>query len=82
MAEHIQSAKPFNIRLPAWAIEYIDRRSEERGTTKTQVVVEALSRLRANDVQSLMRLGYQEMRGDNRRMAEEGMAASTESLTR
>lgn len=80
MAEHIQTAKPFNIRLPAWAIEYIDRRSEERGTTKTQVVVEALSYLRAKDVHSLMRVGYQEMRETNRHMAEEGTAASTERL--
>lgn len=78
MAGSVGTAKPFNIRLPFWAIDYIDRRAEERGTTKTDVVVEALSRLRADDVQALMRVGYEEMREINRRMAEEGMAASTE----
>jgi len=80
MADQTLVAKPFNIRLPAWAVDYINRRSTERGTTKTQVVVEALSCLRANDVQGLMRLGYEEMREINSRMAEEGIAASTECI--
>jgi hypothetical protein len=82
MVDHIQATKPFNIRLPAWAVEYIDRRSQELRTTKTQVVVEALARLRASDVEGLMRVGYQEMRDADRRMAEEGLAASSEGLWR
>jgi hypothetical protein len=78
MAEHVQAAKPFNIRLPIWAVEYIDRRAEELDTTKTQVVVDALSRLRANDLQTLMRSGYEEMRESNRRLAEAGRGAAAE----
>jgi len=77
MGEQPQGSKPFNVRLPVWAVEYIDRRSEELGTTKTQVVVEALSRLRALDLQDLMRAGYEEMRETNRRMAEEAVRAAT-----
>jgi hypothetical protein len=76
----LQVAKPFNIRLPAWAVEYIDHRSEEQGTTKTQVVVEALSRLKAADLNELMRAGYEEMRETNKRMAEEAMRAAVGGL--
>ena len=76
MAEHVQSTKPFNIRLPAWAIEFIDRRSEEQDSTKTQVVLEALSRLRAEDLEELMRAGYEEMREIDRRLAEDAAEAA------
>jgi hypothetical protein len=80
MSQHFPSTKPFNIRLPNWAVEFIELRSVERGTTKTQVVLEALLCLRSSDLRTLMRLGYEEMREINRGMAEEGMAASTEGL--
>lgn len=74
------STKPFNVRLPLWAIEYINRRSAEHGITKTQVVVDAISTLRAEEMQTLMREGYEEMREMNRRVAEETMAASMEGM--
>ena len=80
MIGHGQSTKPFNIRLPAWAIEYIDQRSADRGITKTQVVVEALSRLRAEDRSALMRQGYAEMREVNRSLAEEAVDGSGEDV--
>jgi len=76
VAGNVQTAKPFNIRLPAWAVEYIDERAEDRGTTKTEVVVEALRSLRAQEIEGLMREGYEEMREIDRRLAEESMAAS------
>lgn len=72
--------KPFNVRLPRWAIDYIDRSSLERGVTKTQVVVEALSGLRAQETQNLMREGYEAMRLANLQMAEDTLAASSESV--
>ena len=78
MAERGPRAIPFNIRLPVWAVEYIDRRSVDQGTTKTQVVVEALACLRAEDLNSLMRQGYEEMRELNRSMADEASAVSTD----
>jgi hypothetical protein len=76
MEEESRGTKPFNIRMPTWAIEYIDHRSKERGVTKTDVVVEALWRLRSDDVRRLMRAGYEEMRETDRRLAEEVMVVS------
>jgi hypothetical protein len=80
MASQAQAAKPFNVRLPIWASDFVDRRSTETGATKTQVVVDAISLLRAEHVQALMLEGYKEMRDISRRMAEEDMAAGNECL--
>ncbi len=76
MEEESRGTKPFNIRMPVWAIDYIDRRSKERGVTKTDVVVEALWRLRSDDVRRLLRAGYEEMRETDRWLAEEVMVVS------
>lgn len=62
MAGHAQAARPFNVRLPIWASDFVERRSQETGVSKTQVMVDALSCLRAGQVQALMRVGYEEMR--------------------
>jgi hypothetical protein len=75
-----QAAKLFNVRLPGWASDFVDQRSVETGTSKTQVMVDAISCLRAEHVQSLMREGYEEMREISCQMAEEDMAAGCESL--
>lgn len=80
MGESLKGTKPFNIRMPLWAIEYIDRRSQQIGTTKTDVVLEALSCLRASDVRGLMRLGYEEMGERNRRVAEQVTRFIAESV--
>ena len=80
MTEYGPNTKPFNVRLPFWAVDYIDRRSEERGVTKTQIVVDALSGLRAQELQSLMREGYEEMRALDRQMAQDALPASLGSL--
>ena len=80
MAGHTQAAKPFNVRLPIWASDFVDRRSRETGASKTQVMVDALSCLQAQQVQALMREGYEEMRTINREMANEDLAADSECL--
>jgi hypothetical protein len=80
MVGHAQAAKPFNVRLPKWAIDFVEHRSTETGETKTQVVVDAIACLRAAHVQSLMREGYEEMRWHGRQLAEDDMAAGCESL--
>ena len=80
MIENSPNTKPFNVRLPLWAVDYIDTRSEERGVTKTQVVLDALSSLRAREVQDLMRAGYEEMREINRQMAQDALSASRGGL--
>ena len=68
------------VRLSAWAGEYVETRSAETGTTKTEMVVEAISCVRAEHVQALMREGYEEMRDLGREMAEEDLAASGECV--
>jgi hypothetical protein len=67
------STKPFNVRLPEWALEYIEQRAGSTGSTKTDVVLEALRTLRAQDLAALMRKGYGEMREIDRRLAEESL---------
>jgi hypothetical protein len=75
-----RALKPVNLRLPQWAVDYVDRRAASTGATKTQTVIEAISCLRAREVQDLMREGYEEMRDLNRQMAEEGVAAAGDCL--
>ena len=41
------STKPFNVRLPDWAVEYINERAAASGTTKTDVLLEALRSLKS-----------------------------------
>ena len=67
------STKPFNVRLPQWALEYINDRAVASGTTKTDVLLEALRSLRAQDREALMRKGYEEMREIDRILADEGL---------
>jgi hypothetical protein len=67
------STKPFNVRLPQWALQYINDRAVASGTTKTDVLLEALGSLRAQDREALMRKGYEEMREIDRILAEEGL---------
>jgi hypothetical protein len=67
------STKPFNVRLPQWALQYINDRAVASGTTKTDVLLEALRSLRAQDREALMRKGYEEMREIDRILADEGL---------
>ena len=67
------STTPFNVRLPDWALEYINDRAVASGTTKTDVLLEALQALKVQDREALMRKGYEEMRDIDRLMAEESV---------
>jgi hypothetical protein len=67
------STKPFNVRLPDWALEYINERAAATGATKTDVLLEALRSLKAQDREALMRKGYEEMREIDRILAEESV---------
>jgi hypothetical protein len=67
------STKPFNVRLPEWAVQYIDQRAAAVGTTKTDVLLEALQSLKMQDREALMRKGYEEMREIDRFLAEESL---------
>jgi hypothetical protein len=67
------STKPFNVRLPDWAVAYINERAAASGTTKTDVLLEALRSLKVQDREALMRKGYEEMREIDRILAEESL---------
>ncbi len=80
MAGQVQATKLVNVRLPSWAIDFVDSRSTENGVTKTHVIVEAITCLREARVRALMKEGYEEMNESGRQLAEEDMAASGDSL--
>ena len=65
------STTPFNVRLPDWALQYINERATATGTTKTDVLLEALQALKLQDREALMRRGYSEMREIDKLIAEE-----------
>jgi hypothetical protein len=65
------STTPFNVRLPDWALQYINDRATATGTTKTDVLLEALQALKVQDRQALMLKGYAEMREIDKLIAEE-----------
>ena len=67
------STTPFNVRLPDWALQYINERAAATGTTKTDVLLEALQELKLQDREALMRKGYAEMREIDLTMAEEAL---------
>jgi hypothetical protein len=67
------STKPFNVRLPDWAVQYINERAAVSGTTKTDVLLEALRSLKVQDREALMRKGYEEMLEIDRLVAEESL---------
>ena len=80
MAGQNQATKLVNVRLPAWASDFVNSRSAEYRVTKTQVIIEAISCLREEQVQALMREGYEEMSRTGQSLAEEDLAAVVESL--
>ena len=67
------STTPFNVRLPDWALQYINQRAFATGTTKTDVLLEALQALKVQDREALMRKGYAEMREIDKLIAEESL---------
>jgi hypothetical protein len=67
------STTPFNVRLPDWALQYINDRAAAAGSTKTDVLLEALQALKLQDRDALMRKGYAEMREIDKLIAEEAL---------
>jgi hypothetical protein len=80
MADSREATRLYTVRLPVWAAEYLEHRSEELGTSTKQVMVEAISCLRARELRALMAEGYREMNELYPDLAEEGMPASADCL--
>jgi hypothetical protein len=52
-------SKQTQFRLPPWATEFLERAAEQRKTSKTQVVLDALECLREHEIEQLMAEGYE-----------------------
>ncbi len=80
MAMGAVGTKPVQFRLPAWAREFLDEQSRQAGSTKTEVVVEALECLREKEMTALMAEGYRELADLNTELAEESIGIAAETL--
>jgi len=59
------TSKPAQFRLPAWAHEFLAQESSASGTSKTEVVLEALETYRRKRFEDLMAEGYIEFADEN-----------------
>ncbi len=80
MSTEALGTKPVQFRLPAWAREFLDEQSRRAGSTKTDVVVEALECLREKEVAALMAEGYRDLADFNAELAEESIGVALETL--
>lgn len=80
MAVGATGTKPVQFRLPVWAREFLEEQSRQAGSTKTEVVVEALQCLREKELAALMAEGYRELAQYNKQLAEESIEIAAETL--
>jgi hypothetical protein len=59
MAEY--TTKPAQFRFPKWAHEFLAEEASATGTSKTEVLVEALAVYKRRKLEDLMDEGYREM---------------------
>lgn len=64
MVEYI--SKPAQFRLPPWAHEFLAQEASATGTSKTDVVLEALDGLKQRRFEESMKQGYIEMAEEHR----------------
>lgn len=73
------STRPAQFRFPEWAHLFVEERATTTGSTKTEVVLEALECLRQREVEELMAEGYADRAAEGRELAEAGVKAAEES---
>jgi hypothetical protein len=73
-------SKPASFRLPQWALDFLERKAEERHESKTQIVVEAVALMRDRDLALLMEEGYRELADEAHTLAEGSFAAAAETV--
>lgn len=71
--------RPAQFRLPEWAYTFVEERASASGSTKTEVVLEALECLRQREIEELMAEGYAARASESRKLAEVGLRAAEES---
>ena len=80
MSTEAVGTKPVQFRLPAWARDFLDEQSRRAGSSKTEIVVEALECLREKEVAALMAEGYRDLADLNSELAEESIGIAVETL--
>ena len=72
--------RPVQVRLPVPVDDYLTGLAEERGESKTQIVVEALECLRQQLLERRMEAGYRELAAEHSQLVAAGLAASLPSI--
>lgn len=67
--------RPVQVRLPEAADTFLSGLAHELGTTKTQIVIEALECLRQQRLERQMEAGYRELADGQAQIVEAGLAA-------
>lgn len=73
-------SRPVNFRLPEWVIDYLEVRAQARRETKTQVIVDAVTCLRDQELSALMEEGYRDRAEEPLEFAELSLPAAAETL--
>ena len=74
------TSKPAQFRLPPWAHEFLAQEAASTGTSKTEVVLDALDEYRRKRLDVLLAEGYQEWAQDNAAEAKEWDVALQDGL--
>ena len=72
--------RPVQVRLPQPVDAFLAALAEERGETKTAIVVEALECLRQQLVERRMEAGYRELAEEHSQLIAAGLAAGLPSI--
>lgn len=73
------ATRPAQFRFPEWAHVFVEERAAASGSTKTEVVLEALECLRQQEVDELMAEGYVARAAESRELAEASLKAAEKS---
>jgi Arc/MetJ-type ribon-helix-helix transcriptional regulator len=68
------------VRLPKSLVDFVDRKAQDEGATRTDVLIDAISCLKARDMEALMAEGCRDRADLDLRIAEENLAIGAESL--
>lgn len=68
---HGGPSKQTQFRLPPWAVDFIEHAARERGTSKTQVVLDALECFREQELAQQMAEGYEAVEAADERLTDD-----------
>ena len=72
--------RPVQVRLPLPIDDYLTELADERGESKTQIVVDALECLRLQLLEQRMEAGYRELAEEHSRLVAAGLAAGLPAI--